>query len=116
MNENIAEIIAALNHHLESAELVEIGSGQWHRRPVDHITCRDGTVFSIQVGQYAYCFPKRNHGPWTAVEVMTISNNVTPRNWSQDESGIGGYVPIEDVAQEIYERGYLMVQKYEQDN
>lgn len=105
----IETIVAALQEHLQTAEVIDLGAGRVMRRPVPAITCRDGAVFSVQASEFTYCTPRDNTGPWTAVEVMTISEDVIPRNWEQDDDGIGAWVPIEAVAQEILDRGFLQL-------
>lgn len=104
MTDAIEEIVSALQAHLSSATVV-----RGHRYPVSAVTCRDGATFSVQAGDYLYCTPRNNVGPWTHVEVMTISEDVTPRNWEQDAGDqLAGWVPIEAVACEIYERGFIL--------
>lgn len=105
----INSIIDALQQHLQSAEVHGFGDRSF-RLPVGHITCRDGTVFSVQASEFTYCTPRNNTGPWTAVEVMTITEGVTPRNWEHDAGdNLAGYVPIEAVAREIHGRGFLQL-------
>jgi hypothetical protein len=106
---DIESIVAALQAHLQTAETINLGAGRVMRQPVSAITCRDGSVFSVQASEFTYCTPRDNTGPWTAVEVMTITPGVTPRHWEQDDSGIGAWVPIEAVAQEILDRGFLQL-------
>ena len=104
MTDPIAEIVEALQAHLSSATVVN-----GFKYPVSAVTCRDGTVFSVQAGAYLYSKPRDNTGPWTHVEVMTITEDVIPRNWEQDAGDqLAGYVPIEAVAREIYERGFVL--------
>lgn len=110
MNTKLQEVIDALQAHLQSADLIEFNSEESYRGPVPPITCRDGVQFSIQAGNGLYCEPRSNQGPWSAVEVMTLTQNTEPRNWSNDAGdGLAGYVPIEAVAQEILERGHLLL-------
>jgi hypothetical protein len=95
--------IAAIQKHLDSADEVYVGGVM--RMPVPPIVCRDGAEFSIQAGEHAYCSPRSNQGPWTSVEVMSLGDCVAT-NW--DDSGdVAGWVPIEDVAKEIIQRGFL---------
>lgn len=106
----IDSIVADLQQHLQTAEIHDLGGGHSMRLPVAHITCRDGTVFSVQASEFTYCTPRNNTGPWTAVEVMTITEGVTPRNWTHDAGdNLAGFVPIESVAKEILDRGYLQL-------
>jgi hypothetical protein len=104
--QHLDQIITDIQAHLNTSEVFQVGNRRY-RPPVAAITCRDGTVFSIQAGEGLYCTPRSNTGPWTHVEVMTVTNDATPRNWEQDECKIGAWVPIEAVAREILERGYL---------
>lgn len=102
MNKDLEDVIAALQAHLSNATVV-----QGYKYPVSAITCRDGTRFSVQASDFTYCKPRNNTGPWTHVEVMTLTNDVVPRHWNQDPDAIGAYVPIEAVAQEIIDRGFV---------
>ena len=97
-------VIAAIQQHLNSAEVVTL-SGRTMRMPLPPIKCNDGAEFSVQAGEHLYCSPRNNEGPWDSVEVMTISKH-TAINWD-DTNDVASYVPIEDVAKEILDRGYL---------
>lgn len=110
MNTQVKSIVAALQAHLNSANVITLGTISM-REPVPHLTCEDGTVFSVQAGEMMYSSPRSNTGPWDAVEVMIISNNITPTHWETDGTvgGVTGFVPIEDVAKEILQRGKLML-------
>lgn len=100
MQEHIEDIVRALQEHLQSATVIN-----GHRYPVAAVICGDGTRFSVQAGNYLYCSPRDNSGPWTAVEVMTLTDGVTPINWQHDAGdNLAGWVPIESVAREIYQR------------
>ena len=107
---SIANVVAALQAHLQTARKV-VTSHDIYRDPVEPIMCQDGTRFSVQAGRFCYCSPENDQGPWDTVEVMTLKSptNVTPRNWENDEDGLAGWVPIEAVAQEIIDRGYIQV-------
>jgi hypothetical protein len=105
---DIDQIVADLQAHLQSAEVTDLGMGRTFRLPLPAITCRDGTSFSVQASEFTYCTPRNNEGPWTTVEVMTLTEGAQPRNWEHDAGdNLAGYVPIEAVAQEILDRGYL---------
>tara|TARA_R110000850_G_scaffold19968_1_gene59768 strand:+ start:658 stop:966 length:309 start_codon:yes stop_codon:yes gene_type:complete len=95
LNQDIQAIIDALNQHLIKTA---------NNEPSAHITCNDGTVISIQAGQYNYSSPKNNQGPWTEVETWFLKGG-SPTFWTEDDGGPAGYVPIEDVAKEIFSRG-----------
>lgn len=76
--------------------------------PVSAITCADGVQFSVQASQFTYCSPRDDQGPWTSVEVMTITDDVVPYFWEHDAGeNLAGYVPIEAVAREVIRRGNL---------
>lgn len=74
------------------------------------IYCNDGTHLSVQTGEFNYCDPKTNTGPWTEVEVGFPSREFESlklyeeSNYS-DNSGIYGYVPIEVIVDIINECG-----------
>lgn len=92
---------AELNRYLQTAPR------EFQGGPVKHITCRDGTVLSVQASEFSYCSPRNNAGPWKTVEVMFCNKNDKPIYFTvaPDDSYIGGYIPIEDVAKEILARG-----------
>jgi hypothetical protein len=93
------EMIAAhLNHYLQKTPRDFPGA------PVPAIECRDGSKMSVQAGEYHYCTPRVNEGPWTHVEVMWLGDN-TPLHFEVDDSGISGYCDIRLVAREILSRG-----------
>lgn len=100
---DIQGIVDALQEHLRSATTVN-----GHRYPVAAITCRDGARFSIQAGDYVYCTPRNNSGPWTHVEVMPLDS--PPTKFECEDGDVAAYVPIEDVAAEILSRGFLAIQ------
>lgn len=103
---DLQSIIEALQDHLQTASVVND-----HRYPVGAVTCRDGSMFSIQAGTYLYCYPRDNIGPWTHVEVMPLTKNSKPTKFHCDDGDVAGYVPIEDVAAEILSRGYLSIEQ-----
>jgi hypothetical protein len=37
--------------------------------PFTHIKCNDGFVMSVQAAATCYCYPRRDTGPWSEVEV-----------------------------------------------
>ena len=71
MNKDLQDVVAALQAHLSNATVV-----QGYKYPVSAITCRDGTRFSVQASDFTYCKPRNNTGPWTHVEVMTLTDDV----------------------------------------
>lgn len=107
--DQLARVVQMLQEYLNTAEMVDTAYGVL-RRPVNPITAGDGTCFSVQAGEYLYCTPRTNQGPWTHVEVMTITDGVEPKFWTQDAGDqLAGYVPIEDVARELISRGNLVL-------
>jgi hypothetical protein len=40
---------------------------QWY--PAPQIMCRDGFTVSVQAGEYSYCQPRNNDGPYTHLEL-----------------------------------------------
>ena len=102
MNSSAVDIIAMhLNDYLMKSKR------EFLYGPVPHITCRDGTVISVQAGGFHYCRPKSIKGPWTHVEVMMMSST-TPVHFDYPECDVAGYVPIESVAREILSRGNML--------
>lgn len=101
--EAIQAIVDALREYLSSSPISDLGHFQAKdlARPVK---CGDGTLLSVQASSYHYCEPKQNRADWSSVEVMFLSDTVTPQHIEIDSYGIGAYVPIEKVAAEIYDR------------
>lgn len=61
------------------------------------IHCVDGTHLSVQAGFALYSTPRTNKGPYSAVEVG-FPSEPPPSTWdeySDGDSGVWGYVPIE---------------------
>ncbi len=74
------------------------------------IVCADGFSLSVQANRGAYCSPRDNEGPWSAVEVGFPSG--TPdvimeyAERPEDPTGtVYGYVPIALVESLIAEHG-----------
>lgn len=68
------------------------------------IICADGTTLSVQVGEYMYCSPRDNKGPYSSVEVGFPSVE-PPEIWKQyaedpnrPTDTVYAYVPIELVS------------------
>ena len=38
-------------------------------RPIGRIICKDGFSMSVQAGEFFYCSPRQDIGPWHEVEV-----------------------------------------------
>lgn len=85
-------------------------------KPIARTTaCKDGTTLSIQASQFHYSTPRRDEGPYTAMEVGYISDpkdeRITPpdawREYSDGEfpSDVYGYVPVELIDQFIEAHG-----------
>lgn len=102
-NSAILLTVANLNHYLQNQPR------DFAHGPVPQITCSDGTCLSVQAGVINYCHPRHEQGPWTHVKVMGCTSGVEPKNFSVDENHIGAYIPIEQVAKEILERGNALL-------
>ncbi len=98
---------------LTSPTLMRITAGPSNWPNTSRLRCADGTMLSIVVGEYLYCTPRNNEGPYIAVEVGTWVP--TPDTWAEysdydrddpDPYGTGdglrvhGYVPV-NLAQEF---------------
>ena len=74
------------------------------------ITCQDGFSLSVQATHGAYCSPRNNTGPWSAVEVgfpsaepeLIMSYCGDPKKPTET---VYGYVPIELVEELIEKHG-----------
>lgn len=79
-------------------------------KPVSAITCADGFSMSVQAGEFLYCSPRDNIGPYCAVEVgflSEIEDQLIPYIDDPEEptNTIYGYVPIEIVERIIEKHG-----------
>jgi hypothetical protein len=77
---------------------------------IPRIVCKDGFSLSVQARESAYCTPRDDRGPWTAVEVGFPSEKVEKLMGWAEEPGrptetIYGWVPIETVAEIISDHG-----------
>lgn len=102
MKSDIERVVADLQIHLQR----NYNGDEW-RGPVPAIICPDGSIISVQASQYHRCSPSQAVGPWTQVEVMTMSADFIAAYWDNIDGDPSNYVPIEDVAKELLSRGCL---------
>lgn len=82
------------------------------------VTCKDGTVLSVQASEFHYCSPRDNEGPYASVEVGFLHDPngeqvPAPDTWlpyadSHSDgamSDVFAYVPIELVERFVADRG-----------
>lgn len=74
------------------------------------IVCVDGFNLSVQATHGAYCFPRKNIGPWFKVEVgyaSELEEEFMPYAESPDTptETVYGYVPVEVVERVIAKHG-----------
>ena len=101
---------------------IERISGFEIKRTAPHITCGDGTTLSVQAGEYLYCSPRQNRGPYSKVEVGYPSV-APPETWAQYFDGdwspeaacgsVYGYIPVELVREFILAHGGEKEAEYE---
>lgn len=80
------------------------------------ITCADGFSLSVQATQAAYCYPRKNIGPWLEVEVgfpsaapeLIMEYAEEPKKPTKT---VYGYVPIELVEELIAMHGGIKEQQ-----
>jgi len=65
----------------------------------DWLTCKSGLVLSVQAGEYLYCTPRTNIGPYSEVEVMVQAGEIPPtllHEWTKYGSmdDVFGYIPV----------------------
>jgi len=75
----------------------------------DPIRCADGTTISVQGSSMHYCTPRRDHGPYTHVEIGYPDVDPPPA-WAAYADGeypsdVYGYVPVELVREYIEAHG-----------
>ena len=86
-----------------------------HVRPVPRLVCRDGFEISVQAGEYHYCAPRNNEGPWDTFECGFPSKPVPElKGWKErdeapDERSVFGYVPSVTVMLTIEKHGGCVV-------
>lgn len=79
---------------------------------VPAMRCTDGFKMSVQAGEYHYCEPRDNYGPWVSFEVG-FPTMIEPLLWKYaQEPGswtdtVYSYVPAEVVAAVIDVHGGL---------
>ena len=86
---------------------VEIMAGTLQVKPTaPRIVCMDGTSLSVQAGEFLYCSPRQNVGPYYSVEVgypSRVIEELLPYMDGGDDTDptatVYGYVPIELVEQ-----------------
>jgi len=74
------------------------------------IECADGFTMSVQAREQAYCEPRTNKGPWTAVEVgFPSEKEQLLMEWAEQPDRptdtVYGWVPVEVINEVIAKRG-----------
>jgi len=100
-----------LNEMFAARKIGKTSAGYEFMPRLPRITCNDGSTFSVQADNAAYCKPRRNFAQFTHVEVG-FPNFDPPSSWmsycesTEDPQGtVYGYIPIELVEQFIVEHG-----------
>ena len=75
---------------------------------IPHIYCNDGFKVSVQVGEFAYCTPRNNYGPWYKVELgFPSEEEPLIMDYVEDPSRptetVYGYVPL-DLVMEVFDK------------
>lgn len=78
--------------------------------PYPQVICVNGLRMSLQVGEYLYCTPRSNTGPWSAIEIGFPSREVAAfmpycEDPERPTDTVYGYVPLHIVAKVIQEAG-----------
>lgn len=81
-------------------------------RRMKSITCADGLEFSAQASELHYCSPRKNLGPYTAIEIGFPTQKVDEfMPYAEDENvptgTVYGWVPVEIVEQVVMNHGGL---------
>ena len=90
----------SLQKFLDGADRIIYVSGFKLKGPAPQLVLMDGTKFSVQAGEGLYSDPRRNHGPYTEVEIGYPSREFAELlPYAEDPedptSTIYGYVPVE---------------------
>lgn len=70
-----------------------------------HVFCKDGFVFSVNVGLQAYCSPRDERGPWQELEISFLHGEDEAIQRWMDDSGIAGNVLVEIINSAIRAHG-----------
>ena len=91
-----------VNEYLEATrdELRSRGHVSLKVRPA--IVCGDGLRLSVQASEFAYCEPRENYGPYSAVEIGFPSAEIPEiMEWAETPATptktVYGWVPVEVV-------------------
>jgi hypothetical protein len=104
---------------LTKLPVIPIGGGSklTIKAEMPQIVCADGTTLSVQVGEYTYCSPIDNKGPYRSVEVGFPSVE-PPEIWRQyaedpdhPTDTVYAYVPIELVSFFIARHGGIDIER-----
>ena len=81
--------------------------------PIPCMKMKSGLNMSVQVGEFMYCSPRSNVGPWHEVEVGFPSTKIDKiMDWAENpdnpEKTVYGYVPINLIDEIIEENGGLV--------
>ena len=82
----------------------------WKHKKYEVVQCEDGFSMSIQAGEYNYCEPRNNVGPYSAVEVGYPSEaEPLISQYAEDPDcltgTVYGWVPSEKVMDVIVKHG-----------
>ena len=74
------------------------------------IECADGFTMSVQARERAYCEPRNDEGPWSAVEVGFPSEKEEllmeyAENPDHPTGTVYGWVPVEVISEVVAKRG-----------
>lgn len=99
-----------VNEYLEATRNEGKASGRLFLKIRDRIICGDGLELSVQASEYAYCSPRDNYGPYSAVEVGFPSEEIPEiMEWAEGAGKptetIYGWVPVEIVDSVISAHG-----------
>lgn len=78
----------------------------------DHVTCKDGTVLSVQASSMHYCYPKMDSlDDYSSVEVSVVSGEELNEAMQYFNSGVYGFVPVGLLEEVVADRGGLVKEK-----
>jgi hypothetical protein len=109
--ENALALVNGYLNDMNNVRYWKPESGLYQRRPM---LCRDGFSMSVQASQSHYCSPRRDTGPWNAVEIGFPTQPeplLAPYSDMGTEDGTGdvfGWVPVEVVVLVLNKHGGLV--------
>lgn len=83
-------------------------SAAYPQRLAPYTVCADGYMLSIQASHFHYCSPRRDEGPWEAVEIAAVDPGEDFAEYFDSDyrdGAVYGYVPVELIERLVADHG-----------